>query len=457
MRLQVSTIFEGDVLGEGAAHAQSSQPAPVGRVVLLQGPVGPFFSRLQHSLNQARWDTIKINFNSGDLLYSSDRSYVNYTGDHESWPQWFEGFLTHQRPDAILMFGDQRPVHASVLDIIRRLGVKVVCFEEGYQRPEYITMELGGNNAASALRSWQHGGDAIAFIPAPAEMPHNGFRNMAGFAARYFAMLHLNFYQFPYYRHHRQRSLVREGVMWSRNAIRKWRWRNHNLSAVQNIVERLDGAYFVVALQVHDDLQLRSHGCGWSVERLVETSISSFARHAHDSHHLVIKAHPLDRGHASFREIVNQLAVLNQVSGRVHFVDDGSLGLLSRHSRGMVTINSTSAVTSLSHGRPVVALGKTFYEPMTANGSDRSEDALDRFWRLTPMVDPTRWAAFHAHMIASTQVSGSFYIPETFEHTCESVAWRLREMLHGHDLETEPVHIGLHDAAPAIGAMRRAI
>ena len=36
------------------------------RVLLLQGPVGPFFSNLAHDLRHAGAEVLKVNFNAGD-------------------------------------------------------------------------------------------------------------------------------------------------------------------------------------------------------------------------------------------------------------------------------------------------------------------------------------------------------------------------------------------------------
>lgn len=38
-------------------------------VLLLQGPVGPFFSRLAHDLELAGASVHKVNFNAGDSLF----------------------------------------------------------------------------------------------------------------------------------------------------------------------------------------------------------------------------------------------------------------------------------------------------------------------------------------------------------------------------------------------------
>ena len=39
------------------------------RILLLQGPVGPFFWRFAKDLEQAGAQVFKVNFNGGDLLF----------------------------------------------------------------------------------------------------------------------------------------------------------------------------------------------------------------------------------------------------------------------------------------------------------------------------------------------------------------------------------------------------
>jgi capsular polysaccharide export protein len=407
----------------------SEEAPPPRRAILLQGPVGPFFAQLQTALDAAGWETVRILFNLGDARFHGTGREISYGGRMSEWPAWFAGFLKNFGPAAVLAFGDQRAIHRDASAAARAAGVPFVCFEEGYLRPEYVTMELGGNNAASPLRRWLPAENTVPDPLAPTPMPSNGFSVTAWHAAAYFSALRVGMLRYPYYRHHRDRGIFRESLMWTRNALRKWRYTKSNLRKIHWIVEALDERYFVVALQVHDDLQLRHHGAGWTVETLIESTIASFARAAHPDHHLVFKGHPLDRGHGSSRDLTRKLARLFGVEARVHYIDDGSLGLLSRHCRGMVTVNSTSAMVAFGHAKPVFAAGESFYEILTANGADRTEEAMDRFWRFTPQLDMRVWRDFRGHMIATSQVNGSYYLPSETAATAARVVSRLDRLL----------------------------
>lgn len=419
-----------------ALHPASSVPSggrettrPKRRALLLQGPVGPFFGHLQDALDRDGWNTLRILFNFGDQSYHGAGDEMIYSGRMADWPGWIASFLADFRPEAILAFGDQRAIHVAASAAAREANIPFVSFEEGYLRPDYITMELRGNNANSPLRRWRGDGAEPVDPPAPTPMPHNGFATTARQAAAYFTALRLGMLRYPYYRHHRTRGLLTESLMWARNFARKRRYVTTNLRRIHWIVEALDARYFVVALQVHDDLQLCHHGAGWTVEKLIFSTIASFARGAHGDHHLVIKGHPLDRGHGAAREMTRKISRLCSVEARVHFVDDGSLGLLTRHCRGMVTVNSTSAMVAFAHSKPVFAAGESFYEYLTANGVDRSEEAMTRFWRFTPQLDVARWRAFRAHMVATSQVNGSYYIASEATSTARRVVERLDMLL----------------------------
>lgn len=396
--------------------------------ILLQGPIGPFFGRLQEHLDEAGWRTLRVLFNGGDRTFHGRGGEVSYMDRPENWARWFQDLVQNFRPSVILVFGDQRKVHRDAKQVADALGIPFVCFEEGYIRPDYITMELGGNNAHSPLRDMELG-PVEPMENTACRMPGNGFDDIAKMALRYFISMRLGGLAYQYYQHHRQRPLLREGFFWVRNFALKLWYGLINLQAIQAIVEQLDNKYFIVALQVHDDLQLTRHGEGWTLQLLVETSIATFAKSASREHHLVIKGHPLDRGHFLTRGLVERIARIYNICDRVHYIDDGSLGLLARHSRGMVTVNSTSAMVSFNHGKPVFAFGASVYERLTANGRNRSVEALERFWHQTPVFDAKLWMAFRAQMISANLVNGSFYIPREITQTCERVIVRLNQLL----------------------------
>jgi len=127
------------------------------RVLFLQGPVGPFFSRLAQDLEFKGAEVFKFNFNAGDWLFFS-RNATSFKGDLTAWPEVLKAFIQQNKIDVILLFGDCRPVHACVRGLAQELGCALGVFEEGYLRPDYVTFEPFGVNGHSdfpqSLSNW---------------------------------------------------------------------------------------------------------------------------------------------------------------------------------------------------------------------------------------------------------------------------------------------------------------
>ena len=190
------------------------------RVLLLQGPVGPFFARFARDLRWADATVFKINFNGGDwFFYRNDA--IAFRGDLASWPEFFEGLLTRLSIDTVMLFGDCRKYHAVAHDIAQQRGLEVGVFEEGYLRPDYVTLERHGVNGNSTLPT-----SPIFYLnnaPAPTVTPQalgNTFYHAAFWACLYTLMAHMLRPFFANYQHHRRLSLA-EAWPWSKALFRK--------------------------------------------------------------------------------------------------------------------------------------------------------------------------------------------------------------------------------------------
>jgi capsular polysaccharide export protein len=400
-------------------------------VLLLQGPVGPFFDTLSRALGAGGYDTLKVNFNGGDWVFSHGKGTVNFCGTTDAWADWLQAFIKRDAPLVIVLFGDCRPYHRTAINVAGQLGVPVLCFEEGYARPHFISCEWGGNNARSPLR---------IDIPAaadpetqlePAElMRGNLFRSMAMEGIAYYLAKAVGAPFFFGNEHHRDRAISSEVILWARNFYRKLRYYPRNNHLTIDLIENQESHYFVVALQVHDDQQLLSHGRGWTMERLITETIRSFARCADPTHQLVFKIHPMDRGHKSYRPFVKQLALLSKCEERVQVLDDG---LLIRHSLGLITVNSTSGLLALNHGKPLLALGDTFYGAeglATLPKNDAlSARSIDDFWQNPIAPQKERVQQFVRHMYRQSLINGSFYLRAHVGDTAERVVQRIRLQL----------------------------
>ena len=84
---------------------------------------------------------------------SSGHAWVRSTIADGS-PDWrgFLGAFLHERGVTdVILFGDCRPYHRVAVDLARSRGIAVHVFEEGYFRPDWITLERDGTNGHSRL------------------------------------------------------------------------------------------------------------------------------------------------------------------------------------------------------------------------------------------------------------------------------------------------------------------
>ena len=116
-------------------------------VLMLQGPVGPFFDRLALWLKGKGVPLVnRVAFSGGDLWDCKALLPMRFSGALVEWPIYLQNLISTFKVDCIVLFGQARPHHAKAVVFASLLGIKVVVVEEGYFRPHYLTMELGGVN-----------------------------------------------------------------------------------------------------------------------------------------------------------------------------------------------------------------------------------------------------------------------------------------------------------------------
>ena len=167
------------------------------RIILLQGPVGPFFRHLACDLRNTGAMVFKVNFNAGDWVFYPHRA-INYRGSMEEWPAVIEKLLKSLQIDVIFLFGDCRPVHRDIRHIAGKLGIQTGVFEEGYVRPNYVTLERYGVNGNSTIID----DPESVFRNRPIEIPEenqidNTFWPMVFWGAAYFTAGCIGWLFFP--------------------------------------------------------------------------------------------------------------------------------------------------------------------------------------------------------------------------------------------------------------------
>lgn len=376
------------------------------KILLLQGPIGPFFRRLARDLEWAGAKVCKVNFNGGDWLFYPAGA-IAFRGRMEEWPTFFDQLVTERGIDTVLLFGDCRPVHQAVHQLASRRGIDVGVFEEGYLRPDHITFERFGVNAHSRLprtpifylnRTQRH--------PRPVRKVGNSYWYGVMWAILYYVASTALWPFFRHYRHHRPLTLG-EMFPWLRSVWRKWFYRMKEQGLQKHLASTLSGKYFLVPLQVHNDAQICMHSDFADVGEFIRFVVASFAGHAPAETHLVIKHHPMDRGYHDYRRLIAALAQDHGLSGRVHYVHDQHLPTLLRHARGVVVVNSTVGLSALNHRIPVKVCGKAIYDMQGLT----CQSPLDTFWRIAALIHPSQKLnlRFRAYLAEHTQLNGNFY------------------------------------------------
>ena len=392
------------------------------RVVLLQGPVGPFFKHLQRFLDRNGFDTWRITFSAADGLFSDRGKRLSFHGGRKEWEIWLRGFLSTADVDYLVLFGAEREIHAVARREAEAFGVEVISLEEGYLRPGFVTIERGANNWLSPIARQLPPKD---FDPAEAGADSktfpNSFRTMCLHGLTYYAVRSL----FTGIRRrklfHRPIRPMTEVIGWTRNAYRRFAHSLSNFSTVERLLEHHDKRYFLVPLQVSADTQLGRAALGWSNARLIMETLHSFAATAPRKHRLVFKIHPLERGHSNDRHLAFQVARMLGVEKRVDVIDTGSLGLLTRHCAGMITINSTSGLSAIYHGVPLMVIGQAFYANEALATCARGNPDFEAFWTKGHVADAQLRQTYLAWLRKVSLRAGDFYVREGMELACQGV------------------------------------
>jgi capsule polysaccharide modification protein KpsS len=391
-----------------ASDAAASAPVfGTTRALLLQGPMSPFFHRFARELRASGVAVTKVNLNAGDALFCAGPGTVSYRGTLADWPGYLDGLLERERIDGIYLFGDGRPYHRRAIELARRRGIRLFVFEEGYLRPDWITLEEGGVNGHSSMSRDPAVYRQLAEHPrAPGRVTHVGvtFRYGGWYSTLYSIALTLGRPLFWGYQHHRPLNFVSEAYRWVLGGVRKLVYRQREAGVQERLTSQLSQRYFLVALQVHCDYQL-SHSPFATVEQFIEHVISSFARHAPSDHLLVIKHHPLDRPYRDYTAVMHELSTRHGLGERLVYIHDQHLPTLLSHARGTVMINSTVGLQAALQGTPVKTLGSAVYDMagITHQGS------LEDFWHAPGKVDERVVQGFRAYLLAHNQFNGNFY------------------------------------------------
>lgn len=381
------------------------------KFLFLQGVASPFFDQLADALIQANHDVYKINFCGGDSFYWRNKAAWNFTDRIENLARFIEiKFQQFQFTD-IILFGDMRPVHIDAIALAKQYQAKIWVFEEGYIRPNWLTLETNGVNGNSFFpKNPDYYLEQARQIPSYLDGLDTGY-------SPYIRLLHdinynfarySQYFRFRHYKLHRPQSPLVEYLGWAKQFYLQKTVGEYYANKVYHKLLKNNTAFFLFPLQLHYDAQIIHHSPFNNIQEAITMVLESFAQHAGQEEVIVFKNHPLDIGLINYRAFIKTLQKELKLEDRVIFIDGGHLPSLLSRCKGTITINSTVGVSALLHNSPVITLGNAIYnmQGLTFQGS------LDEFWTQAKPPNKTLFRSFRNTVIHHTQINGNFYTPK---------------------------------------------
>jgi capsular polysaccharide export protein len=397
--------------------------------LFLQGLAGPFFALLGQRLAKGGHGVRRINFNGGDKLYWQAPGATDYRGTLARWPAFLNAYLDRAPATDIVLFGDCRPLHAAAVQVARARGIQIHVFEEGYIRPDYVTVEADGVNGHSTLprNPEDYLRAARALPPLEEHPPIASFFNRR---AREDLVYNLGSFLltplFPGYRTHRPWHILVEYIGWAARLLRKPRGMRRS-SATIDLLNNDGRPFFVFPLQLDCDYQIRVHSGYGGMQPAIEHVLASFAAHAPADTLLVVKGHPLDNGLVNWEKRTREAAQALGIADRVPFVGWADIDPLVRAARGVVTVNSTTGTLALRHGVPTIVLGDAVYNvPRITH-----QTGLNAFWSKPQAPEAQVFDAFRRVLVDRCLIHGGYFSDEGLEMLIEGAASRIEATVPG--------------------------
>jgi len=378
------------------------------QVLLLQGPMGNFFARLDKKFSDAGANTYRIGLNAGDEFFSHRDNYTPFKGKMEDFRFFINNYYKENSIDMVFIFGDCRYYQSIAIKEAKKLGVKVFVFEEGYVRPNYITLEKDGVNAYSSLPKNRDFYDVMGFDKTYEKdviTKKTNFFKLYWQSSLYFIVANLFKFKYPYYKHHRNFSVKQEFFYGCRSFYRKIKYRLKENGFEVLITKQLSKKYFFVPLQTHGDFQIITHSKYNTIEEFILEILKSFAKYSKDNNKLIFKHHPVDRGRCDYGNFIKKHSKILNCEDKIMVVYDVHLPTLLKHTKGTIVVNSTVGLSSLYHYTPTLCMGEAIYD---IDGLT-SQSTLDEFWSFQPEVDKRLFNRYRCYLIENTQVNDIFY------------------------------------------------
>ncbi|MDX3928631.1 MAG: capsular biosynthesis protein [Shinella sp.] len=393
--------------------------------LFLQGTSSALFMKCAKELEAAGHSCHRINFNMGDRLFWPRRNGHNYRGNFDAWPGYVRAFLKSHGITDLILLGEERPYHKPAAAIARELGIVVYVVEMGYLRPDWVTLERDGMSSNSHFPR-----DPQVILQAAADVPEPDWtvRYTQTFLSEALLDLFYNLsavsfgFLYPHFRWHGVFHPLAEYYGWIGRLVKSRSRRMHAAATIRRISESGD-PYFLYPLQLQTDYQLRAHSPYASQQQAIDEILSSFAAHAPADSRLLVKIHPLDNALIDWQGMIEREAQALKVEHRIDVIDGGNLDALFERSTGLVTVNSTAAISALRRGLAVKVLGAAIYD---IDGIT-DQRTLDDFWSAPLKPDPVLTRAFFRLLAGTIQVRGNLYSSKGTTAAAKAIAQRLMD------------------------------
>ena len=254
------------------------------RVVLLQGPVGPFFRRLHRFLERHGFEVLRICFDAGDRFFACGTECHVYSGGRQEWESWFSEFVSLADPDHVVYL--RRRARDPSCSPLRRGSVRSQ--RDRARRRLYPSRDSSPWSEAPTTPLRPLPGSCRRTVSMPSRWICRGPISRASAACAFTALSTTRFACSSAAGRnrelfHRRFNILHEAFAWVRNYWRRAMHLRRNFSAIERLLEHHHGQYFIVPLQVAADSQMAQAARGWNSVRLIDAVLASFAQHAPDT------------------------------------------------------------------------------------------------------------------------------------------------------------------------------
>lgn len=394
--------------------------------LFLQGPHGPFFKLLGKSLLAQGDKVIRINFCGGDMVDWPLGNTRFFRKKDTDWAAWIGRLMDDERITDLHIYGDWRPLHRESVLLARLRGIRIWAYEEGYLRPDYITMEADGVNGLSLLPVERTGilelAKGCGEPPEPQKLDNPQTAKTWRAIAYYTGIIFL-WPVFHNFKKHRPQSAVREVWGWFLRVLSRSSRRKRNTLALRNIYH-LKKPFFLFPLQLDSDSQVRRYSPYSGMKEAIAYIITSFAQSAPEDVQLIIRNHPLDNGLIDYWKFIDSYASACGIRNRVHFIEGGKAHKMLHKSRGLVVLNSTIGIQALRINKPVYCLGTSIYA-FSGMAINHLEMSLDDFWKNPREPEQKIVKAFERVLQTHALINGNFYTERGMSIAIDQILKRL--------------------------------